>query len=161
VLIARALLLDVQLLVADEIISMLDASARVDVPNLLVSLKRAGLAILFITHDLSLSNYISDRTVILRRSAIVEMGPTVKVLGNPRHRYTQTLLAAVPQLHKKWQPSAGPAAAADGRVTGRRRPRWSPRRWWSASQDTSWPRETCNSCRREAAWCRQGTNGSR
>ncbi|HEY5033324.1 MAG TPA: dipeptide/oligopeptide/nickel ABC transporter ATP-binding protein, partial [Actinomycetes bacterium] len=71
-LIARALLLDVKLLVADEIISMLDASTRVDVLNLLVSLKQAGLAVLFVTHDLSLGNYISDRTVILRYGAVVE-----------------------------------------------------------------------------------------
>ncbi len=105
-LIARALLLDVKLLVADEIISMLDASTRVDVLNLLVSLKRAGLAILFITHDLSLGNYISDRTIILRHGTIVEMGDTVKVFGNPQHSYTRTLLAAVPQLHHKWEPDA-------------------------------------------------------
>jgi ABC-type oligopeptide transport system ATPase subunit len=101
-LIARALLLDVALLVADEIISMLDASTRVDVLNLLVTLKQRGLAILFITHDLSLGNYISDRTVILRQGAIVEMGQTVKVFGDPRHSYTKTLLEAVPQLHRKW-----------------------------------------------------------
>jgi ABC-type oligopeptide transport system ATPase subunit len=114
-LIARALLLDVQLLIADEIISMLDASTRVDVLNLLVSLKRAGLAILFITHDLSLGNYISDRTVILRHGAIVEMGPTIKVFGNPQHSYTKTLLAAVPQLHSKWQtPAAGTWAPTNG-----------------------------------------------
>ena len=114
-LIARALLLDVKLLVADEIISMLDASTRVDVLNLLVGLKRAGLAILFITHDLSLGNYISDRTVILRYGAIVEMGPTVKVFGNPQHPYTKMLLAAVPELHKKWQPALpGGAAAGNG-----------------------------------------------
>ena len=105
-LIARALLLDVRLLVADEIISMLDASTRVDILNLLISLKRSGLAILFITHDLSLGNYVSDRTVILRHGAIVEMGDTVKVFGNPRHPYTRNLLTAVPELHKKWQPSA-------------------------------------------------------
>ena len=55
---------------------MLDASTRVDILNLLVSLKRSGLAILFITHDLWLGNYVSDRTVILRRGAIVEMGDT-------------------------------------------------------------------------------------
>jgi ABC-type oligopeptide transport system ATPase subunit len=113
-LIARALLLDVKLLVADEIISMLDASTRVDVLNLLVSLKRAGLAILFITHDLSLGNYISDRTVILRRGAIVEMGPTVKVFGNPQHSYTKMLLAAVPQLHKKWQKRTADMRVAAG-----------------------------------------------
>jgi len=106
-LIARALLLDVKLLVADEIISMLDASTRVDILNLLVSLKRSGLAILFITHDLSLGHYVSDRTVILRRGAIVEMGDTGRVFGNPQHPYTQDLLAAVPELHKKWHPATG------------------------------------------------------
>ncbi len=110
-LIARALLLDVKLLVADEIISMLDASTRVDILNLLIDLKRAGLAILFITHDLSLGHYVSDRTVILRRGAIVEMGDTVKVFGDPRHSYTKNLLAAVPELHKKWRrPTGGPEA---------------------------------------------------
>ncbi len=91
---------------ADEIISMLDAPTRVDVLNLLVGLKRSALAILFITHDLSLGNDISDRTVILRRGAIVDMGSTVKVFGNPQHPYTKMLLEAVPQLHKKWQPPA-------------------------------------------------------
>ena len=111
-LIARALLLDVKLLVADEIISMLDASTRVDILNLLITLKRSGLAILFITHDLSLGNYVSDRTVILRRGAIVEMGDTVKVFTNPRHPYTQNLLAAVPELHKKWDSQAAPGRAA-------------------------------------------------
>ncbi len=102
-LIARALLLDVKVLVADEIISMLDASTRVDVLNLLVKLKRAGLAILFVTHDLSLGNYVSDRTIILRHGAIAEMGATAKVFGNPQHDYTRMLLSAVPELHKKWQ----------------------------------------------------------
>jgi ABC-type oligopeptide transport system ATPase subunit len=105
-LIARALLLDVKVLVADEIISMLDASTRVDVLNLLVKLKQAGLAILFITHDLSLGNYVSDRTIILRHGAIVEMGETQKVFGNPRHDYTKMLLSAVPELHKKWRHTA-------------------------------------------------------
>ena len=110
-LIARALLLDVKVLVADEIISMLDASTRVDVLNLLVKLKRSGLAILFVTHDLSLGNYVSDRTIILRHGAIVEMGATAKVFGNPQHDYTRMLLSAVPELHKKWQHTAlGPVA---------------------------------------------------
>jgi ABC-type oligopeptide transport system ATPase subunit len=101
-LIARALLLDIELLVADEIISMLDASTRIDVLNLLGDLKARGLGILFITHDLSLGNYISDRTVILRRGRIVEMGATQRVFGNPQHPYTRMLLASVPHLHKKW-----------------------------------------------------------
>jgi ABC-type oligopeptide transport system ATPase subunit len=101
-LVARALLLDIRLLVADEIISMLDASTRIDVLNLLGDLKARGLGILFITHDLSLGNYISDRTVILRRGRVVEMGGTQRVFGNPLHPYTRMLLASVPQLHRKW-----------------------------------------------------------
>jgi len=115
-LIARALLLDVKVLVADEIISMLDASTRVDVLNLLVKLKRQGLAILFITHDLSLGNYVSDRTIILRHGAIAEMGATEKIFGNPQHEYTKMLLTAVPELHKKWahEPLAPVAVSANG-----------------------------------------------
>jgi peptide/nickel transport system ATP-binding protein len=102
-LIARALLLDIKLLVADEIISMLDASTRIDVLNLLGELRSRGLGILFITHDLSLGNYISDKTMILRRGRVVEMGATQLVFGNPHHPYTQKLLASVPQLHRKWR----------------------------------------------------------
>jgi peptide/nickel transport system ATP-binding protein len=115
-LIARALLLDIRLLVADEIISMLDASTRIDVLNLLGELKSHGLAILFITHDLSLGNYISDRTVILRRGAIVELGATEKVFGNPQHPYTRMLLASVPQLHSRWGDidAVSPDAVPDG-----------------------------------------------
>ncbi len=101
-LIARALLLDIRLLVADEIISMLDASTRIDVLNLLGDLKSRGLGILFITHDLSLGNYISDKTMILQRGSVVEMGATTKIFSNPRHAYTQTLLSCVPQLTSKW-----------------------------------------------------------
>jgi peptide/nickel transport system ATP-binding protein len=101
-LIARALLLDIRLLVADEIISMLDASTRIDVLNLLGDLKSQGLGILFITHDLNLGSYISDRTTILRRGRIVETGPTERVFGNPIHPYTISLLASVPQLHTRW-----------------------------------------------------------
>jgi ABC-type oligopeptide transport system ATPase subunit len=101
-LIARALLLDIKYLVADEIISMLDASTRIDVLNLLGDLKARGLGVLFITHDLALGNYISEKTVILRRGSIVEMGATEKVFGNPHHSYTKMLIASVPHLHKKW-----------------------------------------------------------
>ncbi|MGB3437690.1 MAG: ATP-binding cassette domain-containing protein [Actinophytocola sp.] len=102
-LVARALLLDIRLLVADEIISMLDASTRIDVLNLLADLKERGLAVLFITHDLSLGNYLSDQTVILRRGAVVERGDTEKVFGDPRHPYTRTLLASVPRLGTRWE----------------------------------------------------------
>ncbi len=101
-LIARALLLDIQFLVADEIISMLDASTRIDVLNLLADLKKRGLSILFITHDLSLGYYISERAVILYRGCIVEMGKTEKIYETPLHPYTKMLMASVPRLDEKW-----------------------------------------------------------
>jgi peptide/nickel transport system ATP-binding protein len=102
-LVARALLLDIRLLVADEIISMLDASTRIDVLNLLGDLKARGLGILFITHDLSLGNYLSDTAVILHRGEVVETGPAERVFARPAHPYTRSLLASVPQLHHKWE----------------------------------------------------------
>ncbi|MFV2198761.1 MULTISPECIES: ABC transporter ATP-binding protein [unclassified Nocardiopsis] len=101
-LIARALLLDIKVLVADEIISMLDASTRIDVLNLLVDLKERGLGILFVTHDLSLGNYVSDTSVILHKGAVAEMGPTQRVFENPLHPYSRHLLSCVPQLHQTW-----------------------------------------------------------
>jgi len=101
-LIARALLLDIKFLVADEIISMLDASTRVDVLNLLADLKSRGLSILFITHDLSLGYYISEKAIILYRGCIVEMGSTEKIYYNPLHPYTEMLMASTPRLDKRW-----------------------------------------------------------
>lgn len=102
-LIARALLLDVKFLVADEIISMLDASTRIDVLNLLAELKSRGLSILFITHDLSLGYYVSERAMILYRGCIVEIGLTEQIYYNPLHPYTKMLIASVPRLDKKWE----------------------------------------------------------
>ena len=102
-LIARALLLDIKFLVADEIISMLDASTRIDVLNLLADLKSRGLSILFITHDLSLGYYISERAVILYRGCVVEMGATERIFDSPLHPYTKMLMASVPRLDKKWE----------------------------------------------------------
>jgi peptide/nickel transport system ATP-binding protein len=106
-LIARALLLDTKFLVADEIISMLDASTRIDVLNLLAELKTSGLSILFITHDLSLGYYISERAVILYRGCVAEMGATEKIYASPLHPYTKMLMASVPRLDKKWQKFEG------------------------------------------------------
>ncbi len=115
VLIARTLVLDLRILVADEVISMLDASTRIDVLNLLGDLRAKGVGVLFITHDLSLGHYISQRTVILRRGQVVEIGLTDRIYRNPVHPYTQSLLAAVPHLRRRWGAQAlddAPAAAA-------------------------------------------------
>jgi peptide/nickel transport system ATP-binding protein len=82
---------------------MLDASTRIDVLNLLADLKSRGLSVLFITHDLSLGYYISERAVMLYRGCVVEMGATEKVYDNPLHPYTKMLMASVPRLDKKWE----------------------------------------------------------
>ena len=113
-LIARALLLEIKFLVADEIISMLDASTRIDVVNLLGDLKSRGLGILFITHDLSLGNYISERTVILRQGRIVEMGATPAVFERPFHPYTRMLIESVPRIHQKWSEVEAAGGAGPG-----------------------------------------------
>lgn len=112
-LIARALLINAKFLVADEIISMLDASTRIDVLNTLIELKEKGLSVLFITHDLSLGYYTSDRTIILYRGSIMEIGETPQVFKNPLHPYTKMLLESVPTVHKRWQ---HPTVSLQGRV---------------------------------------------
>jgi peptide/nickel transport system ATP-binding protein len=102
-LIVRALLMNVKLLVADELISMLDASTRIGILNLLGTLTRErGMTVLFITHDLSLGYYISDETMIMHRGRIVECGDSRRVFNNPRHPYTRMLLASVPDIAQKW-----------------------------------------------------------
>ncbi|HHW58575.1 MAG TPA: ABC transporter ATP-binding protein [Clostridia bacterium] len=102
-LIARALLMDVEVLVADEITSMLDASTRVDVLEALLSLKEIGASILFVTHDLSQAYYISDKIVVLYKGSVVESGSIEKVFSNPMHPYTRMLLDSIPQLDRKWE----------------------------------------------------------
>ena len=130
-LIARALMLDIRLLVADEIISMLDASTRIDVLNLLGDLKSRGLGILFITHDLSLGNYISDKTMILRHGSVVELGTTELVFGNPVHPYTKTLARLRPAAAHQVEH----ARAADSLRPTATRPR--PERSSRSSKTTS------------------------
>jgi peptide/nickel transport system ATP-binding protein len=117
-LIARALLLDIEFLVADEIISMLDASRRMDVLNLVADLKARGLSILFITHDLSLGYYISERVVILYKGSVVEMGSTEKVYYNALHPYTRMLMACVPRLDEKWEDVEVELRAKELELTG-------------------------------------------
>lgn len=105
-LIARALLLEVDILVADELISMLDASTRIGVLNLLVDLcKKNGMSVLFITHDLNLGYYISDYTLIMYKGRLVEKGITKKVYENPVHPYTKMLFESVPDIGKRWERS--------------------------------------------------------
>lgn len=100
IMIARALALEPRLLVADEPTSMLDASLRVSVLNLLKDLcARRNTAILFITHDLGQAYYLADQLLVMHHGELVESGPTESVVANPKHEYTQRLLADVPRLH--------------------------------------------------------------
>lgn len=97
VVIARALAAEPQLLVADEPTSMLDVSIRIDILNLLDSLRKAtGLSILFITHDLASAAYLADRMLVLLGGMIVEEGSTEDIVENPSHPYTRQLLASLP-----------------------------------------------------------------
>lgn len=96
VAIAAALVLDPQILVTDEPVSMLDVSARAGILNLLDRLRAQGLAILMITHDLSTAATYADRIAVMYLGRIVEAGPVESVIRNPLHPYTQALIAAVP-----------------------------------------------------------------
>jgi peptide/nickel transport system ATP-binding protein len=95
--IARALVLEPSLIIADEPVSMLDVSIRAGILNLLKELSvRDGLSVLYISHDLSTTRYLCDRVAIMYRGKIVEIGPTERVLENPLHPYARMLRAAVP-----------------------------------------------------------------
>lgn len=100
IMIARALVADPELLIADEPTSMLDASLRVTVLNLLMDLRaRHNMSILFITHDLGQAFYISDRILVMYRGELVEEGTVLEIASNPQHAYTQRLLSDVPRMH--------------------------------------------------------------
>ncbi|MDE2774591.1 MAG: ABC transporter ATP-binding protein [Chloroflexota bacterium] len=97
VVLARALVLHPDFLVADEPVSMLDVSVRAGILNTTRRLARElGLATVYISHDLSLLQYTCDRIAIMYLGEIVEIGPSNEVINNPQHPYTQALIAAVP-----------------------------------------------------------------
>ncbi len=97
VAIARALSLNPEFIIADEPTSALDVSIQAQVLNLLLRLQRDhGLAMLFISHDISLVEHMSDRIAVMQSGRFVETGATPEVIANPQHPYTRTLLAARP-----------------------------------------------------------------
>lgn len=99
VAIARALITKPSLIVADEPVSMLDASLRMSVVNMFRKLKEDnGVSVIYITHDLATAYYAGDRVAVMLRGWIVEMGPAEQVLGNPLHPYTQNLKISIPTI---------------------------------------------------------------
>ena len=96
--IARALVMNPKLIIADECISALDVSIQAQVVNLMKDIQdETKCAYLFIAHDLSMVKYISDRIGVLHKGYLVETGTTQEIFSNPAHPYTQSLLSAVPQ----------------------------------------------------------------
>jgi len=95
--IARALIMDPDLIIADEAISALDVSIQAQVVNLMKEIQRkTNIAYLFIAHDLSMVKYISDRIGVLHFGHLVETGTTDEIFSNPIHPYTRSLLSAIP-----------------------------------------------------------------
>lgn len=112
--IGRALCVMPRLVVADEIVSGLDVSVQAQVLNLLIELgRRHGIALVLISHDLSVVRYLCSRVVVMQRGSVLEEGETEAVFANPRHPYTRRLLASVPPADPSavWPPAAVAAQA--------------------------------------------------
>ncbi len=112
--IAMALVMSPRLLILDEPTSALDVSVQAQVMNLLKRLKReAGLAMLFITHDIALASDLCDRIVVAYGGEHVEWGSADAVIPRPAHPYTQKLIGSIPRLHETTQPEFLPGSPPD------------------------------------------------
>lgn len=97
VMLARALLLKPRLVVADEPVSMIDASLRASILNIMLDLvRKQGASIIYITHDLSTAHYVSDQIMVMYRGSVVELGGIDKVINNPVHPYVKLLVSSIP-----------------------------------------------------------------
>ncbi|MEL7152007.1 MAG: ABC transporter ATP-binding protein [Pseudomonadota bacterium] len=112
-IVARALMLSPKLLIADEPVSMVDASLRASILKNIYDLKdRYGISILYITHDLATAYHVSDYVIVLYQGHVAEAGPPGEVIGNPKHEYTQLLIDSIPwpDLDRSW---GTPSTAAE------------------------------------------------
>ena len=112
-IVARALMLSPKLLIADEPVSMVDASLRATILKNIYDLKdRYGISILYITHDLATAYHVSDYVIVLYQGHIAEAGPPAEVIGNPQHEYTRLLIDSIPwpDIDRPW---GTPSTAAE------------------------------------------------
>lgn len=105
--VARALIPQPRLIVADEPVSMIDASRRMIIINLFKRLRdEQGRSFLYITHDLATAYYISDFIAVMNKGQVVEFGVAREVMSNPQHAYTRLLLDSIPTTNSRWRPRA-------------------------------------------------------
>jgi oligopeptide/dipeptide ABC transporter ATP-binding protein len=115
IMVARAVLLQPKLIVADEPVSMVDASLRATILETLRTLhQRLGISIVYITHDLATAYQISDTIVVMYRASVVEAGAVEPIVKRPEHPYTQLLIASIPRVSvdRTWMRDANPLRAA-------------------------------------------------
>lgn len=103
ILIARCFIIKPRLVVADEPVSMIDASLRGDIMKLFDNLRETyNTSVLFITHDMNLAYAISDRILVMYKGEIVDEGSPEEVVRNPKHKYTKMLIDSIPSIYRKW-----------------------------------------------------------
>lgn len=104
ILIARCFIIKPKLVIADEPVSMIDASLRGEIMRLFVDLRDIhSTSVLFITHDMNLAAAIADRILVMYRGKIVEEGSPEEVIKNPKHEYTKRLIESIPSIYLKWK----------------------------------------------------------
>jgi peptide/nickel transport system ATP-binding protein len=112
--IARALMMEPELLVADEAVSALDVSVQAQILSLLEDIRdRLNLSIVFITHDLRVAARLCHRILVMQRGVVVEQGEAPRIFGDPQHPYTRELLAAIPGQRRHAEAAAEETAPAD------------------------------------------------
>jgi ABC-type oligopeptide transport system ATPase subunit len=115
--IARALVPNPRLIIADEPVSMVDASLRTNIVNLFRTIRdERRVSFIYITHDLSTAYYLSDQVAIMHKGRVVEQGTAQEILADPREAYTRELMAAIPRIGERW-----PELDAIDRAAGRTR----------------------------------------